>query len=62
MRRESRKRREKMVEGIVLGGAVLIPCIRLGSQAGVKSCLSTPSPVILSLRTRCVLVCVSVAV
>lgn len=59
MGRESRKQRENIVEGIISRGTMLMPHVRLGSKAGVKSCLSHPAS---TLRTQCVLSCAGTTV
>lgn len=52
MGREGRKQREEIVEGIISRGTILTPHVRLGSKAGVKSCLTCPAVI---LRTQRIL-------
>lgn len=59
MGREGRKQREEIVEGIISRGTILTPHVRLGSKAGVKSCLTCPAVI---LRTQRILSCAGTTV
>lgn len=57
--RERRKQREKIVEGIISRGTILMPQVRSGSKASVRSFLSCPAVI---LRTQCILSCAGTTV